>query len=89
MKKKNLYVKAYDHYSNLKLTLEQNLLDIKSMESNKNVQNILQEAVRTSENLKLNIDEFEMITDKLKEKGDQMKEAQDVISNYNQDYYHV
>ena len=89
VKRKNVYLKAYQHYSNLKFTLEQNLLDIKSMESNFKVKNILEEVIKTSENLKMDVGDLEKVSDKLRDKKDNIKEAQDVLNVYNEEVENV
>ncbi len=89
IKKKNVYLKAYETYSNMRLTLEQNLLDIKSMESSKGVKKVLEEAANAAKNFVINIDEFEKITDNLRNKDEHIKEANDVINMYNKDIYNV
>jgi hypothetical protein len=89
IKKKNLYLKAYNHYSNLKMTLEQNLIDIKSMESNQNVKNILEDVVKTSQKLKLNVEEFNDVTEKLREHQEDFKEAKNILMEYHDENYNV
>jgi hypothetical protein len=85
LKKKNLYLKAYEHYSNLKLTLEQNLLDIKSMESNQNVKAVLEDVYKTADKLKMNVNDLDNITDKLKDNKDNLNTAKEVLEAYNMD----
>lgn len=65
--------------------MEQNLIDINSMESNKNVQQILQESVKAAEALKIDLNEFDMMTDKLRSKDEYIKDAQNIIDTYNQE----
>jgi hypothetical protein len=89
MKRKNVYLRAYQHYSNLKFTLEQNLIDIKSMESNQNVKYILEDVAKTSEKLILNVDEMDSITDKLRNKQDHIKEAGNILADFNNDNLNV
>jgi len=89
MRRKNVYTKAYHNYSNMKFALEQNLIDIKSMESNQNVKAILEDVVRSSENLKINIEEMDLVTEKLKEKQENIKETRDIIDCYHNDYGNV
>lgn len=89
LKKKNLYLKAYNHYSNLKMTLEQNLIDIKSMQSNQNVKNILESVVKTSENLKMNVEEFNEVSEKLRVHKENMNEAKDILNEYNDEHVNV
>lgn len=83
MKRKNVYLRAYNHYSNLRHTLDQHLIDIKSMESNMNVKNILEDVLRTSDKLKLNVDDLDDVADRLKEHGENIKEAQGILIDAN------
>ena len=83
--KKIILQKSHDHYYNLKMQIEQNLLNIKSMESNVNIQNVLMESAKATQSLKLNIAEFENIADKVRDNVENMKEVQDIIGDYNND----
>jgi hypothetical protein len=69
----------------MKLTLEQNLLDIKSMESNQNIHNVMLESLKATHALKLNVDEFENVADKVKDNVENLKEVHSVIGDYNSD----
>jgi hypothetical protein len=89
IKKKNIYLNAYNHYSNLKMTLEQNLIDIKSMQTNQNVKNILEDVLKTSEKLKMNVEEFNEIADKMKSQRDDLKEAKGYLAEYSEENLNV
>jgi hypothetical protein len=89
LKKKNLYLSKYQSLADMKLTLEQSLLDIKSMESNKGVKKALEEAIEAAKHLAIDLDEFNVVTDKLRDKDDRLKEANDIINSYNKDNYDV
>jgi hypothetical protein len=89
LKKKNLYLSKYQHIADMKLTLEQNLLDIKSMESSKGVKKALEEAIEAAQGLAIDAEEFGLITDKLREKNDNLKETNDVLYDYNKEQYDV
>ena len=73
----------------MKLTLEQNFLDIKSMESSKGVKKVLEEAANAAKHFAINIDEFEKVTDSLRSKDEHIKEANDIINVYNKELYDV
>jgi hypothetical protein len=89
LKKKNVYLNAYDKYNALKLTLEQNLLDIKSMESTKGVKKVLEEAVIAAQSLAVDVNEFESLTDKLRDNNDRLVETNDVIDRFNKGMVNV
>jgi hypothetical protein len=69
----------------MKLSLEQNLLDIKSMESNQNIHNVLLESSKATHTLKINVDEFENVADKVKDNVDNLREINDIIGDFNSD----
>jgi len=83
LKKKEIFKQSYEHYFNVKLSLEQNLLDIKSMESNQNIRDVLKEASKATQKLKLNVGEFENITDQIRDDVDNLKEVQDIFAQNN------
>ena len=85
LKKKIIYQRSHDYYFNVKLSLEQNLLDIKSMESNKNIHNVLMEAAKATKALKINIDDFDNVAEKVRENVENMKEVHDIIGDVNGD----
>ena len=85
MKKKILFQKTYDYYFNMKLSLEQNLLDIKSMESNQNIHNVLVESSKATQALKIDLDDFENVADKVRNNVENLKEVNFVIGDYNGD----
>lgn len=89
LKKKNVYLNAYDKYNNLKLTLEQNLLDIKSMESTKGVKKVLEDAAIAAKSLAIDVDQFESLTDKMRDNNDRVAECAEVINNYNKEVVDV
>jgi hypothetical protein len=89
MRRKNVYIKAYHNYSNMKFALEQNLIDLKSMESNQNVKSILEDVAKSSEKLKMNIEEMDLVTEKLKEKQENIKEMQDILVGHNNENLYV
>jgi hypothetical protein len=67
----------------MKLSLEQNLLDIKSMESNQNIHNVLVESSKATHTLKINVDEFENVADKVRDNVDNLREINDIIGDFN------
>lgn len=83
LKKKIILQRSYDHFFNMKLSLEQNLLDIKSMESNQNIHNVLLESSKATHTLKINVDEFENVADKVKDNVDNLREINDIIGDFN------
>lgn len=83
MKKKIVLQKSHDHFFNLKLSLEQNLLDIKSMESNQNIHNVLVESSKATQSLKVNIDELGNVADKVRDNVENLREVNDVIGDFN------
>ncbi len=85
LKKKIILQRSYDHFFNMKLSLEQNLLDIKSMESNQNIHNVLLESSKATHTLKINVDEFENVADKVKDNVDNLREINDIIGDFNSD----
>jgi hypothetical protein len=89
LKKKNVYLKTYDKYNAMKLTLEQNLLDIKSMESTKGVKKVLEEAVIATQSLAVDINQFESLTDKMRDNSDRIAETNDVIDKSNKEIMDV
>jgi hypothetical protein len=89
LKKKNIFYASFEDYNDVKLTLEKILLDIKSMETHRNVKNILEEVVKTSEKLKMDVNEFDEIAEKFREKSDHLKEANDLLNEYNADNFNV
>jgi hypothetical protein len=89
LKKKNVYLQQYDKYNAMKLTLEQNLLDIKSMESTKLVKKVLEEAVLATQSLTIDVNQFESITDKMRDNNDRLAETNEVIERYNKEILNV
>lgn len=85
LKKKILFQKTYDYYFNMKLSLEQNLLDIKSMESNQNIHNVLIESSKATHTLKINLCDFENVTDKVKDNIENLRDVNDIIGDFNSD----
>jgi len=77
--------KSHDHFFNLKLSLEQNLLDIKSMESNQNIHNVLLEASKATHSLKVNVEELEDVADKVRDNFDNVREVNEIIGDFNSD----
>ena len=73
----------------MKFALEQNLIDLKSMESNQNVKSILEDVAKSSEKLKMNIEEMDLVTEKLKEKQENIKEMQDILVGHNNENLYV
>jgi hypothetical protein len=69
----------------MRLSLEQNLLDIKSMESNQNIHNVLVESSKATHTLKINVDEFENVADKVRDNVDNLREINDIIGDFNSD----
>ena len=67
----------------MKLSLEQNLLDIKSMESNMNIHNVLMESSKATKHLQINVDDFESVTDKVRENVENLKEVNEIIGDVN------
>lgn len=67
----------------MKLTLEQNLIDIKSMESNQNIHNVMAQSLKATQALKLNVEDFENVTDKVKDNLENLKEVNFVIGDFN------
>ena len=85
MKKKIIFQRSYDNYFNIKLSLEQNLLDIRSMESSNNIHNVLKEAAKATQGLKININDFENVAEKMRDNNENMKEVYDIIGDFNND----
>jgi len=83
LKKKKMIQKSRDHFSDIKLSLEQNLLDIKSMESNQTIHNVLLESSKATKDLKININDFENVTDMVRDNVDHMKDVNNIISSCN------
>ncbi len=86
MRKKKLYYNAYNHYSNLKMTLEQNLIDIKSMESNKMIMKTLESAMKTAKELKVERGDLEERIDRLKDQREDAEDVKDIFKDYQKDY---
>jgi hypothetical protein len=89
LKKKNLYLTKYQSLSDMKLTLEQNLLDIKSMESNKGVKKALEEAIEATKHLAIDLDDFNLVADRMRDKNEHLKDANDIIKDYNRENFDV
>ena len=85
MKKKILFQKTHDYYFNMKLSLEQNLLDIKSMESNQNIHNVLIESSKATHTLKINLSDFENVADKMKDNVENLRDANEIMNDFNSD----
>lgn len=85
MKKKIILQRSYDYYYNVKLSLEQNLLDIKSMESNQSIHNVLKESSKATEKLMINVNDFESVAEKVRDNVDNMREVNDIIGGFNEE----
>lgn len=61
------------------------LLDIKSMETTKNLQKTLEEALKTCDDLKTDVEVLQNIKDNFDEIKSQNNEVKDMFVNYNQE----
>jgi hypothetical protein len=55
------------------------------MESNQNIHNVLLESSKATHTLKINVDEFENVADKVKDNVDNLREINDIIGDFNSD----
>ena len=69
----------------MKLSLEQNLLDIKSMESNQNIHYVLIESSKATHTLKINLSDFENVADKMKDNVENLRDANEIMNDFNSD----
>jgi len=86
--KKKQYEKYHQMYSNLQITLINQMMDIKNAESNVQVQEILKSCNDVFKNSGLDRDEFEELKEDLKEQKDfqnEMSEGIKEFANYNED----
>ena len=78
MKKKNIE-KHIAHYSNILATLEDNLLTLKSMESNVQAKDILKEALKVTKEIVQDPEDFDEVVLDFKEQRDNQKEVQNIF----------
>ena len=81
LKKAKIYVKVNQNYTNMVSTLEQKILDLKEMETNISTKNILNEAIKVSKDLGINLDDFDKMADDLKEQKNNQIEVNNIIQN--------
>ena len=81
LKKAKIYVKVNQNYTNMVSTLEQKILDLKEMETNISTKNILNEAIKVSKDLGINLDDFDKMAEDLKEQKNNQIEVNNIIQN--------
>jgi hypothetical protein len=81
LKKAKIYVKVNQNYTNMVSTLEQKILDLKEMETNISTKNILNEAIKVSKDLGINLDDYDKMAEDLKEQKNNQIEVNNIIQN--------
>lgn len=71
-----------NNFYNIKDVLFEKLLSIKSMEATKNIQNTLEEVLKTCDKLKVDLDQIQNIKENYEEIKYQNKEVKDLFVNY-------
>jgi len=83
LKKKKLYEAKYNEYCNMKLTLEKNLLDIKSNEGNQMTKISLQESIKTIKELQLQNKEFDQVFDIMRNNREDLQDITNTVKDFN------
>jgi hypothetical protein len=67
LKQKKLYIDSLSKHNEMKLTLENQVLDIKNMDSNVKIYGLMNDSIKAAEKLKLDVGTFEITLDKFKD----------------------
>ena len=89
LRKKKLYEAKYHEYCNMKLTLEQNLLDIKSSEGNILTTKSLKESIKAIKEIQANKGEFDNVFDAMRNNREDFQDVADTVKQYNNEDINV
>lgn len=79
LKKAKMYQNVNSNYNNMITTLEQKIMDLKEMETNISTKNILQDAIKVTKDLGINLEHFDEVAEDLKEQKYNQNEINKII----------
>ena len=74
-----MYQNVNSNYNNMITTLEQKIMDLKEMETNISTKNILQDAIKVTKDLGINLEHFDEVAEDLKEQKYNQNEINKII----------
>ena len=82
LNKARLYEKQLTHYNNVQSTLEQTLFDLKSVETNVQIKEILQNSCKATKDIIASPEEFDKVTEELKEHMNEQQDVKDMFKEF-------